>query len=104
MDFDAISRSGLISSNYADNTAAGWTVIEKTTGGFGEVNGEIDIGSMVLRGNAGLRYVRTDLTSRAVIAGSPVQVERSYGNFLPAANLVLNITPDLLARFSMLVR
>lgn len=100
MDFAAIARSGLISPNYVDNTSAGWTVIEKTMGGYGEVNGEFDIGGMTLRGNAGARYVRTDLASRAVIAGSPVQVERSYGNFLPAANLVLNITPELLARFS----
>ncbi|RVU04144.1 TonB-dependent receptor [Novosphingobium umbonatum] len=100
MDFDAIARSGLISGSYTNNVGAGWTVIEKTMGTYGEVNGEFDIGSMVLRANAGARYVRTTLTSRAVIAGSPVGVERSYGNFLPAANLVLNITPDLLTRFS----
>ncbi|WCT79524.1 TonB-dependent receptor (plasmid) [Novosphingobium humi] len=100
MNFDAIARSGLISPNYVDNSSADWTVIEKTMGGYGEVNGEFDIGGMTLRANAGARYVRTNLISRAIISGAPVQVERSYGNFLPAANLVLNITPDLLARFS----
>lgn len=100
IDFDAIGASGLISPNYTTNVAAGWEVVEKTTGGYGEVTGEIDIGAMTLRLDGGARWVRTDVESRAVIAGSPVEVKRHYDNFLPSFNAALNITPDLVARFA----
>ncbi|MEE4452147.1 TonB-dependent receptor [Novosphingobium resinovorum] len=100
IDFDAIANSGLISSNYTTNVAAGWEVVEKTTGGYGEVSGEIDIGAMTLRLDGGARWVRTDVESRAVISGSPVEVKRHYDNFLPSFNAALNITPDLVARFA----
>lgn len=98
IDFDAIDRSGLISDRYVDNVGAGWQVIEKTTGGYVEFNDRFDLGSLALRVNAGTRYVRTDVDSRAVLAGSPVRVDHSYDNWLPSANVVLEFTPDLLAR------
>jgi TonB-dependent receptor len=97
-DFDKVASSNLISDNYTPNTAAGWEVIEKTLGGYGEVTGEFDLGGMVLRANGGVRYVKTNIDSRATIAGSPVSVKRSYDNFLPSLNLALNITPDIVAR------
>jgi len=100
IDFDAIDASGLISSSYTTNVAAGWEVVEKTTGGFGEVSGEIPIGAMNLRLDGGVRYVRTDVGSSAVIAASPVTVERHYDNFLPSFNAALNITPEIVARFA----
>jgi TonB-dependent receptor len=42
--------------------------------------------------------VKTNIDSRATIAGSAVSVKRSYDNFLPSLNLALNITPDIVAR------
>ncbi|WP_232492451.1 TonB-dependent receptor [Novosphingobium kaempferiae] len=98
-DFDSIGTD-LISTNYTTNVAAGWRVVEKTTGGYGEVTGEIDIGAMTLRLDGGVRWVRTDVESSAVISGSPVEVKRHYDNFLPSFNAALNITPDLVARFA----
>lgn len=100
IDFDAIGASGLISPGYTTNVAAGWEVVEKTTGGFGEITGEVDIGAMTLRLDGGVRWVRTDVESRAAIAGSPVEVKRHYDNFLPSFNAALNVTPDLVARFA----
>lgn len=100
IDFAAIAGSGLISSNYATNVAAGWEVVEKTTGGYGEVTGEIAIGAMKLRLDGGVRYVRTDVGSSAVIAASPVKVSRHYDNFLPSFNAALNVTPDIVARLA----
>ncbi|MFY8196349.1 MAG: TonB-dependent receptor domain-containing protein, partial [Novosphingobium sp.] len=97
-DFDKVGASNLISDNYTPNTAAGWEVIEKTLGGYGEVTGEFELGGMVLRANGGVRYVKTNIDSRASISGSAVSVKRSYDNFLPSLNLALNITPDIVAR------
>lgn len=100
IDFDAIANSGLISTSYTTNTGAGWKVVEKTTGGYGELTGEVFLGAMKLRLDGGVRYVRTDVSSSATIAGSPVTIERHYDNFLPSFNAALNITPDLVARFA----
>jgi len=98
IDFDKIGQSGLISNQYIDNVGAGWQVIEKTTGGYIEFNDRFDLGSMALRLNAGTRYVRTGVDSRATLAGSGVRVDHDYGNWLPSVNAVLDFTPRLLAR------
>nr|WP_231708529.1 TonB-dependent receptor [Sphingomonas populi] len=98
IDFDKIAQSGLISNQYIDNVGAGWQVIEKTTGGYIEFNDRFDLGSMALRLNAGTRYVRTGVDSRAILAGSGVRVDHDYGNWLPSVNVVLDFTPRLLAR------
>lgn len=100
IDFDAIAGSGMFDDGYTANVAAGWKVVEKTAGGYGEVMGDMDIGTMILRLDAGLRYVRTDVESSAVIAGSPVEVKRHYDNLLPSFNAALNVTPQVVARFA----
>lgn len=65
-----------------------------------------------IRGDAGVRYVHTDQFAVGHIAapapsGSPYQnvgirneVDRSYEDWLPSLNVVLELTPDLLGRFS----
>lgn len=65
-----------------------------------------------IRGDVGVRYVHTDQGAVGYIpvtppSGSPFnavgqrnQVDRSYEDWLPSANIVLEVTPDLLARFS----
>ncbi|MDR6790014.1 TonB-dependent receptor [Sphingomonas sp. BE138] len=65
-----------------------------------------------LRGDAGVRYVHTRLDTYGPIttaapAGSTYssrfvisEVSRSYDDWLPSVNLALDITPDLIARFS----
>ncbi len=65
-----------------------------------------------LRGDAGVRYVHTDLDtygpiSRPNPAGSPFStgfdisyVSRSYEDWLPSINLALDITPEVIARIS----
>ncbi len=98
IDFDALGKSGLISNQYTNNVGANWQVIEKTTGGYVEINDRFDLGSVALRVNAGTRYVRTDVDSRATLAGSAVRVDHDYDNWLPSANVVLEFTPSFLAR------
>ncbi|WP_037488164.1 TonB-dependent receptor [Sphingomonas phyllosphaerae] len=65
-----------------------------------------------LRGDAGVRYVHTKLDTYGPItaaapAGAPFasrfvisEVGRSYDDWLPSMNLALDVTPDLIARFS----
>ncbi len=65
-----------------------------------------------LRGDAGVRYVHTSLDTYGPIptaapAGAPYpsfyvisQVQRSYEDFLPSMNLALDVTPNVIARFS----
>lgn len=98
VDFDKIAASNLITGGYAANVGAGWKVIERTTGGYGELIGEIPLGTLNLRLDGGVRYVRTEVESSAVIGTQPVTVKRHYDNVLPSFNAALNITPDLVVR------
>ncbi|WP_205412192.1 TonB-dependent receptor [Sphingomonas crusticola] len=71
-----------------------------------------DILPFTLRGDAGVRYVHTGLDTYGPIpaaapAGSTYpsvyvisQVKRSYSDWLPSMNLALDVTHDLVARFS----
>lgn len=99
-DFAAISRDGLIAPGYTISAADSWKVGEETLGGYIELNGEFDIAGMLLRANTGIRYVETNVTSQALVGTTPVTVERSYDNYLPSLNLALDITDDLVGRFS----
>ncbi|MGF7149799.1 TonB-dependent receptor [Sphingomonas zeicaulis] len=65
-----------------------------------------------IRGDAGVRYVKTEQFSSGYIpvaapAGAPFptvgrlgEVDRSYDDWLPSVNIVAELTPKLLARFS----
>ncbi|MEO5772855.1 MAG: TonB-dependent receptor [Sphingomicrobium sp.] len=64
-----------------------------------------------IRGDIGVRYVKTDLTSvgylQQTLATSPTgvtavrnEVQRSYKDWLPSANVVVEFTPKLLGRIS----
>lgn len=99
-DFDAIRADGMFPKKYTNSVDRGWKVGEETTGGYVELNAQFDVGSMVLRANTGVRYVTTNVTSEAVISGTPTKVESSYDNYLPSLNLALNITPDVVARLA----
>jgi TonB-dependent receptor len=68
--------------------------------------------SIPVRGDLGVRYVHTDQLAIGHIpvtnpagslypaSGQRSQVERTYDDWLPALNVVVELTPDLLARFS----
>lgn len=99
IDFGRID-STVLTPGYTDNIGAGWQVTEETLAAYFELNAEVPLGSMTLRANSGLRYVKTMLASEAVLAGTPTKVENDYDNYLPSMNLALEITPDLIARFA----
>lgn len=88
-------------------------VEEKYTSGYLMVKFDTkDMLPIAIRGDAGVRYVHTDLHSEGTIpvaapAGSTyptlgviTTVERSYEDWLPSANLAFELTPNLIARLS----
>ncbi|HEX7762533.1 MAG TPA: TonB-dependent receptor, partial [Cellvibrio sp.] len=99
-DFDAIYRDNRIAKDYTDNPAAAWIVGEETLAAFIELNSNVDVGSMLLKTNFGVRAVNTDVTSQAWINGNPVEVKRDYKNFLPSMNFSLDVTEDVVTRLS----
>ncbi|HEX9946330.1 MAG TPA: TonB-dependent receptor [Allosphingosinicella sp.] len=80
------------------------TVDERDLGAFAQAVLDTEIGGMRLRADAGLRYVETRQTSTGYQNGGPppgytlIEVTRTYDNWLPSANLSLNVTPDFIFR------
>ncbi len=61
-----------------------------------------DIGSMILRGNVGVRHVETELYAEGYSStggGTLVRGTHSYTDTLPSLNLALSVTRDLIVRF-----
>jgi TonB-dependent receptor len=92
------------------NLTAGsdYRIVEKTWAGFVQLDLDTNVGSMRLRGNAGLRYYNTGLTSSGSLATAtngvttlqPVSVGTRNDGWLPVLNIALDITPKLIARAS----
>lgn len=92
------------------NLTAGsdFDIRERTWAGFFQVDLDTRLAGMRLRGNAGVRYYRTELRSGGSLATStggvtrlePVVVETTNSDWLPAVNVALDLTPSLIARAS----
>ncbi len=52
------------------------------------------------RGNVGLRYINTDATSNYFLDGTAAATSANYDEFLPSANLVVDLGEDMLLRAS----
>ena len=82
------------------NQAAFFDIEEETHAVYGQVNFEHGI----FRGNAGLRYVRTDVTStgNTILNGvaTETSTQGSYDFFLPRLNLAVNPTENVIIRGS----
>ena len=78
-------------------------VEEDDLGVFVQLDLTTEIGDMPLRGNLGVRYVETDQESFGwtIVTASrldPTTAERSYSDTLPALNLALSVTDELILR------
>lgn len=77
-------------------------VQEDDLGVFVQLAMNTEIAGMPLRGNLGVRYVETEQSSYgySFLSGSAVLIgaEREYSDTLPALNLALNVTDDLVVR------
>jgi len=76
------------------------SVTEKDTGAFVQMDVKSRIGDLDYALNAGVRYVKTDQTSTGINSGQTVTVDRTYKDWLPAANLVLYPMDKVIVRAS----
>ncbi|MDR7332566.1 TonB-dependent receptor [Roseateles asaccharophilus] len=80
------------------------TVTEKINAGYLSADFNFDIGSIVMRGNVGVRSAETKATASALVnvAGTlqPLTFEKTYKDTLPSFNLTAQLPKDLYLRFS----
>ena len=74
------------------------SVVEKVTGGYFQADVKGDIGGLEYAANFGVRYVHTDQTSTGISSGGEVTVRRDYDDWLPAFNLAVYPTRNLILR------
>jgi iron complex outermembrane receptor protein len=97
-----VGREPVLGNNY--------TITEEDSSGFFQTNFSFDIGGVPVRGDVGVRYVKTDQESLGfglvtTTQGAttfqtitPTSSSRSYNDTLPAMNVVIEATHDLLFR------
>jgi TonB-dependent receptor len=78
-------------------------VEEDDLGAYVQGDFQYELGAHTLRGNIGVRYVQTDMTSEGyvLLAGVPTlqTANHDYSDTLPSLNLVYDISESLLVRF-----
>lgn len=81
-----------------------YRIAEQITSAFAMANMNSMLGGMTVRGNIGVRYAHTRQTSEGYAddgtAANPVSFTSSYDDFMPSANLVIEPTEGLIARFA----
>lgn len=111
-NFDAVataygiySGTGVFALQGVENSNArgNWrTITEESAAYYGQVNFDTDVLPWRLRGDVGVRYVETDTRAQGYsFANNQVvalDVENSYNNLLPAANVVAEVTDTMLVR------
>jgi TonB-dependent receptor len=77
---------------------------EDTLAGYLKIDDETSFLGRSVRANLGFRYFSTGITSRGMLNNgstlAPVSSSYRYDGILPAANVVVNLSDNLLARFS----
>lgn len=76
-------------------------ILETDTGTWLMADFETRLGGMPVRGNLGTRYVKTSIEASGYLAtggGSAVTATRNYNDWLPSANLSVNLAKDLIVR------
>ena len=99
------ARGGVFKLGPEPGLSSNNSVTETDKSAYVQANFNFDLGGgMALRGNAGVRYVQTNQVANgfAFVNGQtqPITVERTYDDWLPAANVVFEFTPELLLRGS----
>jgi len=76
-------------------------VDEESTGYYAQLDFRKLVFGRDLRGNAGVRYVETEVNARGrTPSGRPVENSNDYSDFLPSLNLVYEFNDKLLFRFA----
>jgi len=78
-------------------------VSEKDTGGFIMAEFSTRAWGLPMRGNVGVRYVKTEQVAtgyQATGGGTEVTVTNEYSDTLPSANLAINVSRDVIVRLA----
>ena len=95
------SNSSLYALSTAGDLGDNVAVRERDYGTYLQMNWDTQLLSRELRGNLGVRVVRTNQWSQGYSSTLlPITANRDYNDVLPALNLVWSLTPDLLVRFA----
>jgi iron complex outermembrane recepter protein len=101
--FNIYSNSGAFEVKIENRLADNYSASEETQGAYVQLVTDTKLGSVPMRGDFGLRYVKTDQSSTAwaTIGGSPelITADHDYSEVLPSMNLVFEVAEDVLVRF-----
>ncbi|MCM2680340.1 TonB-dependent receptor [Echinimonas agarilytica] len=75
-------------------------VEEETLSAFAQYNIDIEVPIGDLRGDIGVRYYDTEITSTGFLNDNQIDVSNDYSDFLPALNVVWDATDNLVVRGS----
>jgi iron complex outermembrane recepter protein len=90
------------STNVAAARANNYAVRETDQGGYLQMDFDTDFIGRRLRGNLGVRYAATKISSTGYLAtnnGTKVVVDNHYGDWLPSLNVAWDLTDKLMLRF-----
>lgn len=76
------------------------SITEENIGGYIQFDLDTEIGGMPFRANAGARIVETKTSSTGILSGNTVTVDSSYTDFLPAVNMALETSDEVVVRAS----
>ena len=100
-------RTGQLRDLTSANDQAGtnYQLSEKTTSAYVQYDLDTTLGDMPLRANVGVRYYSTELSSAGTVATNaglvPTTIKNDYDGFLPAANVSLEVRPDMILRLGV---
>lgn len=98
-DIDAAAAyTGLYSRPLVADTTNTRGVIEAVKGAYVQFDVKGTLFGLDYSANAGVRYASTHQTSRGINNGASVTVERSYDDWLPALNIALFPTKNIILR------
>jgi len=83
-----------------------YTILEKTKAAYVQLDFGGEQSGLPISGNAGVRYVRTELTSRGNAVGNngsitPIAYQNNYGDWLPSFNIKWDVAKSLVLRGSV---
>lgn len=97
---DDFTLSSITNGNARGNNRA---VREQDTGAYAQVDFRTELFGRPLRGNVGVRYVRTDVQAsgyQALGGGTLTVVDRSFDDWLPSANVSMDVTSNFVIRLA----
>ena len=101
---DCVNAFGDFRTDSVNSLGENRSAEEKSTGFWAQADFDFELASMPVRGNVGVRQVKTELTSTGYTnfgSGSvPTTVENTYERTLPSANISIEPVDDLLVRFA----